>query len=252
MKYLTYLLFISCCFTACSKKVDNSTSDSISSDRELVPNPEANADWVSIFNGENFDGWHGFLEDEVAEHWSVEDGAMMFTPPAERTRQLGYDILTDNTYTNFALSLEWKISPCGNSGIFWGVKEEEKYGATYATGPEIQVLDNTCHPDAKQGGGTHTAGSLYDMIAPPKDVTKPAGEWNKCVISINQDENQAMVWLNGEKIQEFPLHGEEWDAMIKDSKFNGWDGFGEFKTGHIAFQDHNDKVWYRNIMIQQL
>lgn len=247
MKKILLSCIVFACFTACTKKTGNMEAN----DR-MLPNPEANPDWVQLFNGENFDGWHGFLDDTVSEHWSVEDGAMLFTPPETRTRKLGYDILTDKMYTNFVLSVEWKISPCGNSGIFWGVQDEEKYKVPYATGPEIQVLDNTCHPDAKAGEGTHTAGALYDMIAPPKDVTKPAGEWNKCVISINQDKNEAKVWLNEEKLMEFPLHGEEWDTMIKNSKFNGWDGFGVFKTGHISFQDHNDKVWYRNVMIQEL
>ena len=90
------------------------------------------------------------------------------------------------------------------------------------------------------------------MIAPLKDVTKPAGEWNTCVISINHEANNGSVQLNGIEIVKFPVNGAEWDAMVAKSKFAGWDGFGAYKTGKIAVQDHGDKVSYRNIKIKEI
>jgi len=148
--------------------------------------------------------------------------------------------------------LEWKIAEGGNSGIFWGVHEDSKFGEVYQTGPEIQVLDNERHPDAKVNGKLHQAGALYDMVAPSEDVCKPAGEWNHCIITINHTANSGTVVLNNVEIVKFPVHGAEWDAMVANSKFKDWEGFGIYKTGHIALQDHGDKVWYRNIKIKEI
>lgn len=232
------------------KKKEQTTDQEVQA--EEVMSPENTSEWVSLFDGKTLNGWHGYLENSAPTNWSVQDGALMFNPPAERTDKKSLDIVTDKQYTNFVLSLEWKISEGGNSGIFWGVKEDEKFGAPYATGPEIQVLDNERHPDAKVGGKTHQAGALYDMVAPSQDVANPAGEWNLCVIQIDHDKNEGKVWLNEVEIVNFPLSGPEWEAMVANSKFKGWDGFGIHKTGNISLQDHNDKVWYRDIKIKEL
>ena len=205
-------------------------------------------DWKILFDGTTIDAFRGYQEDSLYAQWSIEDNALAFTPGGEGNK----DIITKDKFTNFILSLEWKVSEGGNSGIFWGVYEDEQYVEAYMTGPEIQVLDNERHPDAKVGEGTHKAGSLYDMIACPDEHINPAGEWNLCVIEINQDGNEAKVSMNGTQVMTFPLHGEKWDAMVADSKFTAWEGFGKYRTGHIALQDHGDKVWYRNIKIKEL
>ncbi|MGV6830752.1 MAG: 3-keto-disaccharide hydrolase [bacterium] len=205
-------------------------------------------DWKILFDGTTTDAFRGYQEDSIYAQWSIEDDALAFTPGGEGNK----DIITKEKFTNFILSLEWKVSEGGNSGIFWGVHEDDQYGEAYMTGPEIQVLDNERHPDAKVAEGTHKAGSLYDMIACPDEHVNPAGEWNLCVIEINQDGNEAKVSMNGTQVMTFPLHGEKWDAMVADSKFTAWEGFGKYRTGHIALQDHGDKVWYRNIKIKEL
>jgi hypothetical protein len=209
-------------------------------------------EWVSLFDGKTFKGWHLYMTKDLPHgEWSIEDGAMLFNPKKDRTEG-GKNIVTDNDYTNFKLSLEWKISKGGNSGIFWGVKEDPKYKEAYETGPEIQVLDNQNHPDANISGKLHQAGALYDMVAPSQDVAKPYGEWNKCVIYINHKTNEGKVWLNDVKIVEFPVDGEGWGTMVANSKFKDWEGFGKTPTGKIGLQDHGNKVWYRNIKIQEL
>jgi len=201
-----------------------------------------------LFDGSNFDAWKGYGIEGMHDNWTIEDGAMAFTPGDEG----GKNIITKDTYKNFVLNLEWKISEGGNSGIFWGVKESPEFGEAYETGPEIQVLDDARHPDAKVANGTHKAGSLYDMIKPEDGMIHPAGEWNAVELTINHDENMGKVSLNGKEAYTFPVHGDEWDAMVAKSKFATWKGFGKYQEGHIGLQDHSDKVWYRNIKIQSL
>ncbi len=176
---------------------------------------------------------------------------MVFYPPENRPKGESYNIVTDKEYKNFVLRLEWKISEGGNSGIFWGVNESEEFGQPYETGPEIQVLDDEKHPDAKNGT-THQAGALYDMVAPSEKAVKPVGEWNMVELMVNHGENKGIVILNDKKIAEFPVNGPEWDKMVADSKFADWDGFGIYKTGKIGLQDHGDIVAFRNIKIKEL
>ncbi|HAT66508.1 MAG TPA: DUF1080 domain-containing protein, partial [Flavobacteriaceae bacterium] len=93
-------------------------------------------EWITLFDGSSLDKWRGYLMEDMPAEWSIKDGAMAFTPSKEG----GKNIITKDTFTNFVLSLEWKISEGGNSGIFWGVHEDPKFPEAYQTGPEIQVL----------------------------------------------------------------------------------------------------------------
>lgn len=207
--------------------------------------------WTTLFNGNSFDGWHFYRASEVTTPWKIENGAMVFYPPKKRAEGVTYNIVTDKSYSNFVLSLEWKISEGGNSGVFWGISEDEKYKQPYETGPEIQVLDNEKHPDAKNGP-IRQAGALYDMFSPTTEAVKAAGEWNQYLITVNHKANEASVVLNNENIAKFPLSGPIWEKMIANSKFATWDGFGVYKTGKIGLQDHGDVVSYRNIKIKEL
>ena len=209
-------------------------------------------EWVSLFDGKSFDGWHQFNETKMSSAWDIVDNAMVFDPSKQMDKKQNNDIVTEKEYTNFELSLEWNIAEGGNSGIFWGVKEGEQYRKPYTTGPEIQVLDNERHPDALANPKFHQAGALYDLVQPMQDVCKPAGEWNHFLISIDYKSNKGNVTLNGVEIVNFPLSGEKWDSLVANSKFSDWDHFAKFKTGKIGLQDHGDMVSYRNIKIREL
>jgi hypothetical protein len=228
--------------------IEEKTTENVS---ETISKKVDQEEWTVLFDGTSFDGWHGFGSSKMPIEWKLEEGAMVFYPPKERVKNKVYDILTDKEYTDFVLSIEWKISEGGNSGIFWGINEGGKYNVPYQTGPEIQVLDNLKHPDAKNGT-THRAGALYDLVAPSKDVVKPVGEWNLCVITVNHKTNTGKVVLNGEEIVGFPTQGDHWNTLVAKSKFADWDGFGAFSTGKIGLQDHGDIVSFRNIKIKEL
>jgi len=236
---ITLTLLIISCNEAPKKKVNQKEN----------PNQK---EWLTLFDGKSFDGWHQFNENKMSPAWNIVDDAMVFDPSKQIDKKQNNDLVTDKEYTNFELSLEWNIAKGGNSGIFWGVKEGIQYGKPYTTGPEIQVLDNERHPDALANPKFHQAGALYDMVQPMFDVCKPAGEWNHVLLSINHKSNRGSVALNGVEIVTFPLSGEKWDALIANSKFSDWDHFAKFKTGKIGLQDHGDMVSYRNIKIREL
>lgn len=190
-------------------------------------------------------GWHTFNKTGLDPSWEMgEDGVLSF----DKSRGEGGDIVTDKEYENFELSLEWKISDCGNSGIFWGIVESTDYRWPWQTGPEMQILDNKCHPDAKIK--THRAGDLYDMIETSVVNVKPAGEWNS--IKIKSDRGNMSFFQNGAEVVTFTMHNESWDAMKAKSKFKDMESFGTARKGRIGLQDHNDKVWFRNISITEL
>ncbi|WP_338356446.1 DUF1080 domain-containing protein [Yeosuana marina] len=243
MKKILFLTMLVITITSC-KQVKKESTD-VEPDQSEV---KKESEWVSLFDGTSFDKWRGYLSESMYPEWTIEDGVMVFTPG----KKGGKNIITKDTFTNFELSLEWKISEGGNSGIFWGVFEDPKYSEAYQTGPEIQVLDNERHPDALANPKYHQAGALYDMVQPMYDVCKPANEWNVCVLKVNHETNQGSVTLNGTEIVIFPVHGEEWDSLVENSKFKGWEGFGKHRTGHIGLQDHGNKVSFKNIKIRKL
>ena len=234
------IFFISC------KQEKKETSETVVEEMEM---PES--EWEILFDGTSLDKWKEFQNDAVGDVWKIDGDALIYTPPSEGEENKNHDLVTRDEYTDFVLSLDWKISEAGNSGVFWGVNEDAKYSTGYQTGPEVQILDNHKHPDAK-AGTTHQAGALYDMVSPAEDVTKPIGEWNTMVITVNHKDNIGRVVLNDTEMVTFPVQGEEWDAMVADSKFAGWEGFGKFTTGKIGLQDHGNVVAFRNIKIKRL
>ena len=251
MKYLVLSICLVATFLSCKDKSEKSqeelTAERIEEQKANTP-PE---EWTVLFDGTSLDAWKEFQKDSVSDAWKIEENALVFYPPQDRARGDIYDLTTKDKFTDFILSLEWKISEGGNSGVMWAVQEDKDFSRPYQTGPEIQVLDNVKHPDAK-AGDSHKAGALYDLQAPSKDVTKPVGQWNTMVITVNNKESRGLVELNGEQITDFSVGNEIWDAMVAKSKFADWDGFGKFTQGKIVLQDHGNIVSYRNIKIKEL
>ena len=231
-------LFVCLCFmVACNpaekKQKETKTIQQVVTSEEL----KSSNDWTILFDGSSLDNWRGYLSEDIYPEWTIQDDAMVFTP----SNVGGKNIITKEKYTNFILSLEWKISEAGNSGIFWGVHEDEKFSEAYMTGPEIQVLDNEKHPDSFVGNGIHKAGSLYDLIGYPAEDIYPAGEWNQCVLEVNQTANIARVTMNEKTTISFPLHGVEWEKMVTNSKFKDWEGFGKYRTCLLYTSDAADE-----------
>ena len=216
-----------------------------SSAQNTLTDQEKKDGWKLLFDGKTTSGWHNYKSDKVSSRWKAANGALYLDKAVTEGRG---DLVTNSEYQDYEFAVEWQIDPCGNSGIIFSVVEDSKYDNTYNTGPEMQVLDNTCHPDAKII--KHRAGDLYDLISCSKETVKPAGEWNQARI-VSKNSNMEF-WLNGTKVVAFTMHNQAWDEMVAKSKFSSMPGFGKAKKGHIALQDHGDGVRYRNIKIREL
>lgn len=208
--------------------------------------------WVLLFNGKNFDGWRQCNGTAMPANWAIEDQAMkVFLGEGKKEGQgAGGDILyAPKKYKDFELSIDWKTSPKGNSGIFYYVQEVPGKPIYFAA-PEVQVLDNKDATDNKID--SHLAGSLYDMIAADPASVKPAGEWNNVVIRIK--DGKASHTMNGKLVVEYTLWTPEWDNLIQNSKFKNFQGFtdGIAREGYIGLQDHGYAIWFRNIKIREL
>lgn len=197
--------------------------------------------WTTLFDGKSTRAWRGYLQPDLPAGWSVVDGALTRVASAS-------DIITKQKFDNFELTLEWKVSPGGNSGIFFHVQEDTSLHAVYVSGPEFQVLDNGAHKD---GLDLRTsAGSNYALHAPVKDVTRKPGQWNSARIIVKGPHVEH--WLNGMKILEYELGSGDWKQRVAASKFKDMPAYGKSRSGHIALQDHGDWVAFRKIRIRPL
>lgn len=203
---------------------------------------ERAAGWRLLFDGSTTAGWRGFRQDSTPSGWQVVDGALTIVASG------GHDIITRDTFANFELSLEWKIAPGGNSGIMYRVTEQG--AATYTSGPEMQVLDDSGHADGRSR--LTAAGSDFGLYPAPAGVVRRAGEWNQARILVNGAHVEH--WLNGVTLFEYELWSPDWEQRVQASKFRQWPEYGRAHSGHIALQDHGgaDHPAYRNIKIRVL
>jgi len=234
--------------------VDSSTADKTEKKDSMTPtltDEEKKDGWELLFDGSSLQGWHSYGEAVAGSAWKAEDGAIRLDDSLKQEEKItgGGDLTTDAEYGNFDLKLDWKIDTNGNSGIIFYVNEDTvKYKKSYETGPEMQVLDNNGHPDAKII--KHRAGDLYDLISCSKETVKPALEWNR--VEIKSLNGKLDFWLNGENVVSTTMWDDNWKNMIANSKFKQWADFGTFKSGKICLQDHGNNVWFRNIRIKKL
>lgn len=262
MRFLPVAFLLALIFSACQSNEQSASTDATKKDTMAAPPttpPENNSltvteqanGWQLLFDGTSKKNWHIFKNQSDGSAWKVADGALYLDPSKKNQDGKtfgGGDIVTDEEYDNFHLKLEWKVDSAGNSGIMFYVKEDPKIERTFHTGPEMQVLDNAAHPDAKIN--KHRAGDLYDLISSSPETVRPAGQWNEAEI-IAKD-STLTFYLNGSKVVTTKMWDDNWRKMIAGSKFKEWSTFGAFTAGRIALQDHGDPVWYRNIKIKRL
>ncbi len=244
MKRTGFIMLLAIGFAACN-------SQSEKKEETVMAETNTDSGWISLFDGQSLKGWHNYGKASVGEAWKVADGNLYLDTTQKDGWQIkgGGDIITDEAFENFHLKLEWKIAPNGNSGIIFYIHEDTaKYDHVWQTGPEMQVLDNDGHGDGKIT--KHRAGDLYDLISCSTETVKPVGEWN--AVEIISNNGKLDFILNGTNVVSTILWDEAWTNLVAGSKFKQWPGFGTYKEGHIALQDHGNTVWYRNIKIKRL
>lgn len=210
--------------------------------------------WQLLFNGKNSTGWTGAYKKEFpAKGWDIKDGILGVMPSDGAESTNGGDIVTEQQFSAFDLSFEFKLTPGANSGVKYFVTLSENNSGS-AIGLEYQLLDDTLHPDAKLGrDGNRTLASLYDLIKAEKQsrfIHQPGNwNWGRIVVYPN---NHVEHYLNGIKVLEYDRGSEAFRNLVAISKYKVWPGFGEAPKGHILLQDHGNAVQFRNIKIRKL
>ncbi len=211
-------------------------SDVITAPNSLT-DAERDAGWFLLFDGETLIGWRSYYSGELPGGWRAEHGTL-------HRFGGGGDIITQGTFADFELSIDWRIESGGNSGIFYLAALGSDN--IFMSAPEMQVLDDSGHHDGQDP--LTSAGSNYGLYPAPRGAVKPTGEWNHARIMV--ESGHVEHWLNGVKVVEYQLGSAECTDLLKNSKFNDWPEYGLARSGHIGLQDHGDPVWYRNIKLR--
>jgi hypothetical protein len=223
------LLLFAFAFTAVAG--DNALSDS-----------EKAGGWKLLFDGNDATAhWRGYKKEGISDKWVAKDGALVLTGKG------GGDLITKEQFESFELSIEWKISPGGNSGIIFKVQETD--GPPWHTGPEAQVQDNVAGHDPQK------AGWMYALYPANVDTTKPVGEWNHFILKCQKTAAgtyKCEHTLNGTKYVEYEIGSADWNEKVAKSKFGKFPMFAKPAKGHICLQDHGNEVAFRNIKIREL
>jgi len=200
----------------------------------------SDAAWVSLFNGRRLEGWTNPMGGKVGPQWQVIDAELVLVEGG------GGDIVTVETFENFELQLEWRISEGGNSGIFFRVVMDGN--PVWMSGPEYQILDDFSFPALM--GSRRTTGAVFDLHTPKAHPLRPLDQFNETTIRVT--DGQVQYWLNGERIADFYIGSQDWKQRVAASKFSIYEQFGVNTSGHIALQDHGNPVWFKNIKVRGL
>lgn len=220
-------------------------TDSAAASADSTP---ASSEWVSLFDGKSFAGWHGFNKGtDSIKNWAIEDSSLVCLGAAKDAH--GGDIVTDKPYSNFEMEWDWKVTKGANSGVMYHVVEDKKYQAPYETGPEYQVIDDIDFPDKLEDW--QQAGADYAIMpAGSNKKLNKVGDWNSSKLIYNK--GHVEHWLNGEKVLEFNRSDSAWKKVRETGKWKDYPDYAKTETGGIALQDHGNKVYFKNIRIKEL
>ena len=205
-------------------------------DNRLSPEEFVNG-WELLFDGSTLDGWRSYdNENEIG--WTVDEASLHYN--GEKGVD---DLMTEEMFGDFDFKFTWRTM--GNSGVIYRVRSEKQWGRPYQTGPEFQVHNDEGKFDK------NSTGSFYDVYAPSEDKkVLPYPAWNTGRIRISN--GFVTHWVNGTIVMQCELYSEEWNEKVSQSKWKNNPYYGKSPFGHIDFQNHGGKVWYKNIKIKQL
>ena len=212
--------------------------------------------WRLLFDGKTTKGWRRINQDRFPDHgWAVRNGELCALGHDGAESENGGDIITEQKYSRFELSWEWKmLSVGGNSGVKYFVLEGLSDNDKHGVGLEYQILDDANHAWMLDGrmepGDYRTVGSLYEVYQATNKKMKPLGQYNQSRIVCTG--THVEHWLNGIKVVTFERGSADFRRRVQASKFKRFPGFGEAPEGHILIQDHGSQVCFRNIKIREL
>jgi len=195
---------------------------------------KANDGFKSIFNGKDFDGWAGDVD-----NYEVVDGAIRCRP------QKGGNVYQKDDLTDFAARLEFKLPPGGNNGLC--IRYPGSGDTAYVGMCESQVLDDNYEAATNSKIDPRQAhGSAYGMVAAERGYQRPIGEWNFEEVTVAGP--TIKVELNGYVILNADLSKVDMATVMANSAHPGKDR----THGFFGFAGHNDPVEFRNIAIRKL
>lgn len=224
------------------------TNSAAPSSANTLTSKERKDGWKLLFDGRTTAGWHSYGRPSSGPSWKVGEGTIYYDTTDERKIH-DRDLVSDQEFENFDLRYEWRIAPKGNSGLLFIVNEDTaKYKQTYFTGPEMQIIDNNGHSDARNP--KHRAGDLYDLIPVSNETVRPLEEFNEAQITLNR--GKLDLYLNGTHVVSTTMWDDKWNSLVAASKFRNMPGFAKTKKGRIALQSHGSMVWFKNVKIKEL
>ena len=153
-------------------------------------------------------------------------------------------LISRERFVDFDMSLEWRLPIGGNSGILYRVNEEAE--APWQSGAEMQLLDNSGHPDGRVP--ETSCGALYGLYAPQDAPLCAAGLYNIARVSVRG--TRVEHWLNGTRVLACDMASEDFRARVARSKFSRFSAFADAGQGHIVLQHHGTDAWFRNVRIE--
>ena len=209
---------------------------------------EIRAGWQLLFDGKTLDGWRAAGDSILPANagWSVENNYLKL----EWTREgRNRNIVTTREFSNFELSMEWKIAPGANSGIFYH-HGDDFTDAPNCTAPEYQIIDDLGwhEPLGKENLTGVNYGMHYDL---KNKVLKPVGQFNVSKIVFNN--GKVEHWLNGKKILEFEAWSQDWNERFEKSIWRQSSCYAKNNSGAFMLQNYtNAKMWFKNIKVRPL
>jgi hypothetical protein len=183
--------------------------------------------FTDLFNDKDLAGW-AVIGDKA---WSAAGGLIVCSGEGS-----GW-LRSEKEYESFVWRLEYRVSKeDGNSGMFLRATEA---GNPAFTGMEIQIL-----ADRGKAADIHSSGSLYGSVAPTKNNSKAAGEWNTVEITLHR--RALKIVLNGETVLDVP-NLDDAKIPFQEKKLSE-----RANKGFIGLQNHHDKVEFRNLRIKEI
>lgn len=250
MQLMTILM--AAILVSCGKTISTDPMDLYrQTDNPAAPNTlsarEKKNGWQLLFDGTTTQGWHGYNMNSFPESWAIEDGSLTMNTTGGAESQ---DIITADKYSNFAFSVDYKLTPGANSGIIYQIAEDTTYKFPYETGPEVQIIDHEGWKGPEKLEEWQINGANYAMYPPLVKPYRPVGEWNHLLLVVNG--NNVTQILNGEIVVRYEKYSEEWNKLRNSGKWIDFPDWGKFDEGYISLQNHGTKVWFRNIKIKEL